>query len=114
MSEKTQITIDGIEYVRKDAIQPEIVSQECGAWIIGQDYHIRTVTMALHGKLVAVTPQELVLQDAAWIADSGRFADYMAGKEPSEIEPFPEGNLIVGRGSVIDAFVRAGSFRNQK
>src|ERR1017187_6092242 len=72
---------------------------------IGKNYFIRTVTMSHTGKLVAVTQQELVLEDAAWIADTGRFADAVSGKVPfSEIEPVPNGRLIVGRASVIDAF----------
>ncbi len=40
-------------------------------WEIGKIYLIRTVTMIDTGRLVAVTPQELVLEDAAWIAGYG-------------------------------------------
>ena len=39
---------------------------------IGANYFIRTVTHHHTGKLVQVTSQELVLVDAAWIADDGR------------------------------------------
>ncbi len=56
------------------------------------------------GRLVAVFPSELVLEDAAWIADTGRYADFLSGKiEPNEVEPFPKGKTIIGRGSLIDA-----------
>src|SRR3990167_4090803 len=48
---------------------------ESGPWKIGKCYLIRTVTMIDTGRLVEVTEQELVLEDAAWIADTGRFAD---------------------------------------
>ena len=70
---------------------------------VGSNYFIRTVTMSLVGKLVRVGQQELVLEDAAWIADTGRFADFLESGEASEIEPFPPGEVILGRSSIIDA-----------
>jgi hypothetical protein len=73
------------------------------AWEVGAIYLIRTVTMIDTGRLVAVTAQELVLEDAAWIADTGRFADAVAKAEFGEVEPFPDGRIILGRGAVIDA-----------
>ncbi len=73
-------------------------------WEIGKNYFIRTVTMHHTGRLVAVTQQELVLEDAAWIADSGRFSDALADTDNlKEVEPFPTGRVIIGRGAVIDA-----------
>jgi len=72
------------------------------AWQVGKAYFIRTVTMFLTGKLVKLTPQELVLEDAAWIADTGRFSQAMKTGNFNEVEPF-NGLVIVGRGSVIDA-----------
>ena len=69
---------------------------------IGKNYLIRTVTMIQTGKLVAVTNQELVLEEASWIADTGRFSECLKNGTFNEVEPFP-GKVIVGRGSVIDA-----------
>jgi hypothetical protein len=73
------------------------------AWEIGQNYLIRTVTMIDTGRLVAVTAQELVLEDAAWIADTGRFSEAVEKAEFGEVEPFPSGRVILGRGAIIDA-----------
>jgi len=73
------------------------------AWEIGKNYLIRTVTMIDTGRLVAVTRQELVLEDAAWIADTGRFSDALVSGDFGEVEPFPDGCVIIGRGAVIDA-----------
>jgi hypothetical protein len=71
---------------------------------IGKNYCIRTVTMIQTGKLVAVTNQELTLEDAAWIADTGRFSEFLNNTEKaSDVEPFPSGQVIVGRGALIDA-----------
>lgn len=70
---------------------------------VGKPYFIRTVTHHLTGRLIKVTDKELVLEDAAWIADDGRFYDALKDGEFSEVEPFPDGEVIVGRGSIIDA-----------
>ena len=84
------------------------------AWEIGKIYLIRTVTMIDTGKLVAVTEHELVLEDAAWVADTGRFMQAVEKAEFGEVEPFPNGRVIVGRGSVIDAVQIKLSPRSQK
>jgi len=74
-----------------------------GPWEIGKKYFIRTVTMHLTGELVSVSAQELVLKDAAWIADSGRFNEALKDiSKCKEVEPFVN-PVIVGRGSIVDA-----------
>lgn len=78
-------------------------ARDDSAWEIGKIYLIRTVTMIDTGRLVAVTPQELVLEDAAWIADTGRFSDALKSVNFNEVEPFPDGRVIIGRGGIIDA-----------
>ena len=83
-------------------------------WKIGQNYLIRTVTMIQTGRLVAVTQQELVLEDAAWIADTGRFADALRTGKFNEVEPFPDGQVIVGRGAIVDAIQISVTPREQK
>jgi len=69
---------------------------------IGQNYFIRTVTHYYTGKLVRVSSKELVLEDAAWIADSGRFHDALKTGTLKEVEPF-EDDVVIGRGAVVDA-----------
>lgn len=86
-------------------------------WSLGGSYFIRTVTHHYTGRLVAVHAQELVITDAAWIADDGRFAQAVAGANFAEVEPYPDGALvIIGRGAILDA-VLLGSLplpRSQK
>jgi hypothetical protein len=72
---------------------------------VGENYLIRTVTMTQVGKLVMVTPQELVLEGAAWIADTGRFYDCFKTGDFNEVEPFPAGQVVVGRGAIVDACI---------
>jgi hypothetical protein len=70
---------------------------------IGKCYLIRTVTYFSVGRLVGVHPTELVLADASWVADTGRFNQALASGVLNEVEPIPGGHLIVGRGAVVDA-----------
>jgi len=83
-------------------------------WKMGKIYLIRTVTMIQVGRLVAVTDKELVLEDAAWIADTGRFSDALKSGELKEVEPFPDGQVIVGRGAIIDACLFSTIQRSKK
>lgn len=86
-----------------EMLEGKSLINDTGPWEIGKKYFIRTVTMSLTGELISVTQQELVLKNAAWIADSGRF--HKAVEDPkkcSEVEPFRR-NVIVGRGAIVDA-----------
>ena len=83
---------------------------------IGENYFIRTVTHHLTGKLVEVYPTELVLVDAAWVADDGRLSDALKSGNFNEVEPFADGlRVVIGRGSLIDAQVLSNKLpRSQK
>src|SRR5579862_7471169 len=70
---------------------------------VGANYFIRSVTMYYTGRLIAVTEHELVLEDASWIASTGRFADAFKQGAFDEVEPFPDGEVIIGRGAIVDA-----------
>lgn len=103
MQEKIEtIMLNNVEYVKKDSIKNIVKEERKGAWTIGRAYLIRTVTMMLTGRLVYLDDKELILEDAAWIADSGRFSEALTTGKLSEVEPFPY-EVIIGRGSLIDA-----------
>ena len=84
----------------------EVLSKKTEAenpvWEVGKQYLVRTVTHYLTGKLERVTRQELVLSDAAWIADTGRYYDALRDGKFNEVEPII-GNAIIGRGAIADA-----------
>lgn len=69
---------------------------------VGQAYFIRTVTYHLVGKLTAIQAGFLVLTDASWIADSGRFMSAIKDGSLSEVEPV--GDAIVNIAAITDAF----------
>ena len=68
--------------------------------LLGKNVFIRTVTTYFTGKLVAVG-DTLVLDDAAWIADTGRFATALASGKTNEVEPYPD-CVYVMKSAVVD------------
>lgn len=81
---------------------------------IGGLYFIRTVTNYVTGRVMRVTNQEIIVEDAAWIADTGRFADAIKNVDFDEVEPYPSGEVIIGRSAVIDAVKISKLPREQK
>lgn len=69
---------------------------------IGKSYFIRTVTYHLVGRVHNIVGSFLVLKDAAWVADSGRFMQTIKDGKLNEVEPV--GNAMVNTGSITDAF----------
>jgi len=73
-------------------------------WCVGNSYFIRTVTMHLIGNLIAINEKEMLLGNAVWIADSGRFHDALKTGKLNEVEPFVD-QVIVNRASIVDATI---------
>jgi hypothetical protein len=69
---------------------------------IGKAYFIRTVTFHLTGRVTDIVGNFLLLDDAAWIADSGRFMNALKDGNLNEVEPC--GAAIVNISSITDAF----------
>jgi len=102
-----KITIEGVEYVEKSKVE-KVRTVTNGTidnpfMIIGNSYFIRTVTHYFTGVLIWVGEKEIAITKACWIADTGRFNEFMKEKTFNESEPYPENlNVIIGRGSIID------------
>ena len=68
---------------------------------IGKSYLIRTVTMMYTGRVISITDFDIKLEDAAWIADSGRYSVALETGTLNEVEPYPNG-CFVARQGIID------------
>lgn len=74
--------------------------------LIGKAVIIRTVTYHYTGLVEEVTAEALVLSTAAWIADSGRWADALVGGTLDEIEPYPaDQHVWVAKGAIVDVTI---------
>lgn len=105
------ITLQGEVYIRKGSLEERktapVKSVQKHPYTIGKQWHVQTATAYYVGTLEAVTEGELVLADAAWVADTGRFNEYMKGGKPNEMEPC-NGPVIINRGAIISAMPRPG------
>lgn len=81
----------------------EMEATRADPFVIGKAYLVRTVTMIVTGRVVRVVNNLLVMEDAAWIADTGRFSDALKTGALSEIEP-AEGQVLVGLGAIVDVY----------
>jgi len=68
---------------------------------VGQAVFVRTVTFHYTGRIIALTELEMVLDEAAWIADSGRWSSALATGTLNEVEPYP-GVVSLSRSAIVD------------
>lgn len=68
---------------------------------VGETVFIRTVTHYYTGRVALLTRDEIVLTDAAWIADTKRWNETLTTGALNEVEPFPL-PVSIARGSVVD------------
>lgn len=86
------------EGVELPATQP---TQTGSPFEVGRAYFIRTVTRYQVGRVASMSDKFVVLEDAAWIADTGRFSDALKSGEFSEVEPV-QGQYRIAIGAIVD------------
>jgi hypothetical protein len=82
---------------------------------IGQCYLIQLVTTYWSGRVIAGDDKWLLLEDAAWVAETGRYTQALASGSFSEVEIVPSGVAkIIARHAICDATPIATLPREQK
>ena len=74
--------------------------------LVGKNVFVRTVTHHFTGRLAShdahfLELEEAAWEEAAWIADDGRFTQALANGSLDEVEPYP-GTCLVATGALID------------
>ena len=80
--------------VKKPAVKRPSKAKVVSPLRLGNTVFCRTVTHYYTGRIVILSDSEIVLADAAWIADTGRFSVAMATGQLNEVEPYPDGQLV--------------------
>lgn len=88
--------------VKKSGQVKPATSAPTHPFVIGAAYFIRTVTYHWVGRVKSIAGQFLVLEDAAWVADSGRFMQAIESGALNEVEPVMV-PVVVNMGSIVDA-----------
>lgn len=87
----------------KDQLQAdELVDISSLDDLVGQKLFIRTVTYHTVGRVIKRIGTFVQLEDASWVADSGRFANAIKEGTLNEVEPV--GIAWVNLSSVVDFF----------
>lgn len=101
------ITIDGIEYFKKEELQQQsdlsaAKGDRAHTFLeLGKVYAFRTVTMIYTGRLKAVSEQEFLITEAAWIPETERWMDFADTGAHKEAEPYAR-PIVLNRGSLLD------------
>lgn len=88
-----------VKLLRTRAVEPTPPAQS--PIRLGNTVFIRTVTNCYVGRITLVDDEEIVLDNAAWVADTGRFHVALRDGVLNEIEPYV-GPVSVSRGSLVD------------
>ena len=70
--------------------------------MVGNKYYFRTVTYHQVGRVVKQIGSFLQLEDASWVADSGRFMQAIKDGSLNEVEPV--GTMFINMDSLVDLF----------
>lgn len=85
---------------------------------IGKPYMIQTVTAFYKGILEKITSTEFILIDCSWVADTGRFSEFVQDDEDDKVkeeEPFnADTKVIISRSAMICAYRRNKIIRKLK
>lgn len=96
------ISDETYELIKSQLHEDEKIDLSCLNDLVGGAYFFRTVTYHLTGRVKQVLGNLLILEEAAWIADSGRFTQAIKDGVLSEVEPV--GEAILNLSTVTDMF----------
>jgi len=98
--EELKKEVETLEKEKKTA-----TTQSKGFYQIGEPYLIRTVTMIYTGRLIKSSDNELVIIEACWIPDTGRWQSACQNGTFDEVEPYPSNaEVIINREAILDLF----------
>lgn len=80
---------------------------------IGKVYAFRSVTMIYTGRIVDISDQEILIDEAAWIPETERWAEFADTGAHKEAEPYKR-PVVLNRGSLLDTTEIPSVIRKQK
>jgi len=102
MPRTIEISDETYEKLKAQLGEDAIKDITCLKDMVGEKFFFRTVTYHLTGRVKRVMGNILELENAAWIADSGRFMNCIKEGKVNEVEPV--GRAFVNINTVSDFF----------
>jgi len=97
-----EISEETYEKIKEQLLEEEKLEVSDYKDLVGKSWFLRTVTYHLVGKVEKIVGKFLVLKDASWVADSGRFMNAIKEGKLNEVEPV--GQAFVNLDAVTDFF----------
>lgn len=73
--------------------------------LVGQKLYLRTVTYAAVGEVKKIVGRFVHLKTASWVADTGRFMNFIKDGVQSNSEIEPVGEMFLNMDTVVDFFI---------
>ena len=102
MTKTIEISDETYERIKNQLLEDEKIDISSYDDIVGHNFFFRTVTYHLVGKVIKRIGHFFQLENASWVADSGRFMQAIKNGELKEVEPV--GIAFVNLESVTDMF----------
>lgn len=102
MSRTIEVSDETYEKIKEQLGSDDVVDVNDYNDLVGKQFFFRTVTYHMVGKVVKLLGKFVQLEQASWIADSGRFMQAVKTGSFNEIEPV--GTCWVNLDSVTDFF----------
>ena len=100
---KLEISDETYEKIKNQLENDEKIEINSYENFINHKIFVRTVSHYLVGRVVKIVGKLMFLENAAWIADTGRFMNFINSGEPKEVEPV--GSWFVNMDSVVDGCI---------
>ncbi len=97
--EQVVVMMEMLDIVRNN--QPANQQQSKSFMEVGKAYMVRCVTYHYTGRVTRVSADEVELEEAAWIAVSGRWNEFLTTGIPTEVEPY-EDPIVLNRAVIVD------------
>lgn len=85
MSKTITISDDTYDLIKDQLTSNERIDLSCVEDLIDKKWFFRTVTYHMVGKVIKTFGNFLQLEDASWVADSGRFMECIKNGEINEV-----------------------------
>lgn len=103
-----------IESILNSDCKVSVPTNKASSFIqVGKVYAFRSVTMIYTGRVVDINEQEILVDEAAWIAETERWKDFVETGVHKEAEPYTR-PVVIGRGGLLDCTEIPSVIRKQK
>lgn len=100
MSRKIEVSEETYQKIKDQLADEEMIEINEIEDMIGKCFYFRTVTYHQVGRVVKRIGDLIQLEDASWVADSGRFMQAIKNGTLSEVEPV--GTFFINMKALVD------------